>query len=94
MSFRTDGRFNLADLPYYLDVTAEECRGMAGRLDDAACRISHLETDEDPTPYIELLVRECVSASKLLKGMNGEFYAIRNEMALQEASKKLGAVIG
>lgn len=89
MSFTSDGRFNLPDLPYYLDATAGECRSTADRLGDAIDRIAMLEEGEDPSPYIGLLVRESAEARKLLKTMEKEFWSIRNAMALAEAVKKL-----
>lgn len=89
MSFKSDGRFNLPDLPYYLDVKAGECRSTADRLGDAIDRIAMLEEGEDPAPFIELLIRESKGACQLLKTMEKEFWSIRNAMALQEAMKKL-----
>jgi len=90
MSFTSDGRFNLPDLPYYLDVKAGECRSLADRLGDAVSRMSLLESDEDPTPYIEMLMRESAEALKLLKELDADFWAIRNAIALEVAMEKLG----
>ena len=89
MSFTSDGRFNLPDLPYYLDSRAGDCRSLADRLGDAVSRMSLLDSDEDPRPYIEMLMWESAEALKLLKELDKEFFAIRNAMALQEAMKKL-----
>ena len=69
---------------------AGECRSLADRLGDAVSRLSLLESDEDPRPYIELLMRESLDAVKLLKDMDGDFWAIRNAIALEVAMEKLG----
>jgi len=90
MSFTSDGRFNLPDLPYYLDVKAGECRSLADRLGDAVSRMSLLDSDEDPRPYIEMLMWESAQALKLLKELDADFWAIRNAIALEVAMEKLG----